>query len=470
MTDIFRPLFHFTPPNQWMNDPNGMVFDDGEYHLFYQYHPDSTIWGPMHWGHAISRDLLIWKHLPIALFPDELGMIFSGSAVIDETNTAGFGLGAMVLLFTYHKDGVQSQGIAYSLDHGRTFTKYPGNPVIPAPSPAIDFRDPKVIWYHDHWVLLLAAKDEIQFFRSKNLIDWRKTGSFGGAGCVDGVWETPDLFELQIDGMERSAWVLTVGVGEGLPAGSGTQYFIGNFDGDTFSSIYSSEFTLWADRGSDYYAPQSFSHAPMDRRIMIGWMSNWKYANATPDHGWRGTMSTPRQQRLTGTSAGLRLCQDPILELESKRQLLFTIRNKKLEPGIMLIREVYGKHLDICLKSSFQDDVKPFGFYLRVGAGNRTVLTIDPTNATISLDRRASGSTDFHPSFPTIHTATMPSGLKEIDLRILLDSCSVEVFFLGGSIVLTDLIFPPVGTDHFEIFSNGDSVTFEQLDVYALVI
>ena len=328
MTDPYRPLFHFTPPANWMNDPNGLVYFEGEYHLFYQYHPESNLWGPMHWGHAVSADLVNWQHLPIALYPDERGMIFSGSAVVDWEDTAGFGKKAMIAVFTYNnhtyndEHRVEDQNIAYSKDRGRTWTKYNGNPVVPHPGDLKDFRDPKVFWYQDHWVMLLAAGDKVLFYTSSNLKEWDQSGSFGGGGygSTDGVWETPDLFQLPVTNASDSRWVLTVGLGNGGPAGgSATQYFIGDFDGKNFTSENPKDTVLWADHGTDYYAPQAWNDEPHGRRIMIGWMSNWQYANLTPASTWRGMFSIPRELSLTQTEDGIRLVQNPIPELQSLR-------------------------------------------------------------------------------------------------------------------------------------------------------
>src|SRR5215216_2810145 len=285
---LYRPQYHFTPPANWMNDPNGLVYFQGEYHLFYQYHPDSDLWGPMHWGHAVSRDLIHWEHLPVALYPDENGMIFSGSAVIDRRNTAGFGENTMISIFTHHKEDVQSQSLAYSRDAGRTWTKSELNPVLFAPKDVRDFRDPKVFWYgppeQGHWVMCLAAGDRILFYTCPDLIHWTCSGELGpGFGTNVGVWETPELFECPIDDREETRWILMVGVQDGAPAGgSGTQYFVGTFDGQTFTSENPKEITLWADFGADYYAAQSWNEEPNGRRLMLGWINNWNYARLIP--------------------------------------------------------------------------------------------------------------------------------------------------------------------------------------------
>ena len=307
----YRPAFHFTPKEKWMNDPNGMVYYQGEYHLFYQYYPDDNVWGPMHWGHAVSKDMIHWEHLPIALYPDKLGYIFSGSCVIDWNNTTGFGSKEnppMVAIFTYHDPegeknktiDFQTQGIAYSLDKGRTWTKYEGNPVIPNPG-IKDFRDPKVIWHQDtqKWVMSLAVKDHISFYSSKDLKSWKLESDFGEkAGAHGGVWECPDLFPLK-DQNGNEKWVLLVSINPNGPqGGSATQYFVGDFDGKTFTPNHDK--IKWIDYGADNYAGVTFSDIPAEdgRRLFIGWMSNWQYAQVVPTYTWRSAMTIPRELTL----------------------------------------------------------------------------------------------------------------------------------------------------------------------------
>ncbi len=324
--DLLRPLYHFTPPANWINDPNGLVYYAGEYHLFYQYHPGSTIWGPMHWGHAVSTDLVNWQQLPIALYPDALGAIFSGSAVIDWHNTAGFGQEAMIALFTHNSAQGQSQSLAYSTDKGRTWSKYAGNPVISAPAGEKDFRDPKVFWvangdYAGHWVMLLAVSDSIWVYTSTNLKNWLFVSEFGEEhGSHTGVWETPDLFKLAVDDGAATRWVLTVGVGAGATvAEQGTQYFVGHFDGAAFTNENPPEIVLRADYGPDFYAGQGWNDAPDHRPIWIAWMSNWIYARTIPTGAWRGAMSVPRSLGLRTTPDGIRLVQSLIPELAKLR-------------------------------------------------------------------------------------------------------------------------------------------------------
>jgi len=306
----FRPQFHFSPPDHWMNDPNGLVYLDGEYHLFYQHDPQSRENGPMHWGHAISADLIHWTNLPIALYPDAIGPIWSGSAVIDVDNTSGLVPGGgMIAIFSY-KD--QSQGIAFSTDKGRSWTKYSHNPVIPVGGK--DFRDPKVFWHADtkRWVMILAVNDHVAILTSSNLINWTAVSEFGvGQGIHWGVWECPDLFPLMVDGQTK--WVLTNSMSPG------TQYFVGNFDGETFTNDNSADTQLLIDYGPDSYAGVTWNDTPDGSRVLIAWMDNWRYAVNIPTTPWRGAMSIPHVLTLKRLPEGIRLIQSPIAQVEELR-------------------------------------------------------------------------------------------------------------------------------------------------------
>ena len=294
-SERFRPQFHFSPKSNWMNDPNGLIFENDRYHLFYQFYPDSTVWGPMHWGHATSEDLTHWTHQPIALYPDSLGYIFSGSAVMDYKNSSGLGSEnqpAIVAIYTYHnmeyersgRNDYQTQGIAFSLDHGMTWEKYDGNPVIKNPG-IKDFRDPKVFWHEptQKWILILVAGDNARIYNSKNLIDWTFLSDFGhNEGAHGGVWECPDLFPLTTDQGDQK-WVLIISINPGGPqGGSATQYFVGDFDGQKFTAAQKE--SKWLDFGRDNYARVTYNDAPEGKRILMGWMSNWDYAQVTPHH------------------------------------------------------------------------------------------------------------------------------------------------------------------------------------------
>jgi len=329
----YRPQFHFSPPEKWMNDPNGLVYNKGIYHLFYQYYPEDIVWGPMHWGHATSKDMVHWKNKPIALFPDEQGYIFSGSAVIDTDNSSGLGSvdnPPLVAIFTYHKaewaeEGridFQTQGIAYSLDNGDTWVKYEGNPVIKNES-IKDFRDPKVFWNGktNNWTMLLVAGDHLQIWQSPDLKDWAKVSEFGkDQGAHGGVWECPDMFPLKVEGTDLEKWVLLISINPGAPnGGSGTQYFIGDFDGKTFTSDQKEH--KWIDWGTDNYAGVTYNHTPNNDRIFIGWMSNWDYAQETPTEKWRSAMTLPRKLKLQAVNGTVELFNYPLKSVEKLRDL-----------------------------------------------------------------------------------------------------------------------------------------------------
>jgi len=467
--EIYHPQYHFTPPTMWMNDPNGLVYFDGEYHLFYQYHPESTVWGPMHWGHAVSADLINWQHLPIALYPDEHGTIFSGSAVVDWNNTAGFGEKALVAIFTYNKNYVETQNLAYSTNRGRTWTKYAGNPVIPLPEDQINFRDPKVFWHTDHWVMALAAGDTILFYVSSDLKHWEPSGSFGGGyGSIDGVWETPDLFHLSVDAGSETRWVLTVGVGNGAPAGgSGTQYFIGEFDGRNFTSEIPKATTLWADHGADYYAPQSWNDEPNGRHLMLSWMNNWQYANLIPASNWRGTFSLIHELSLTHTENGIRLIHKPIPELHSLRDKHNRWQNEVIRPGTNLLANIYGTSLELVAEFQLINVVDCFGFGIRVGQNERTTISYNAKIKKLFIDRTLSGQVDFKEGFAKIHSADLPIN-DSIRLHIFVDASSVEVFANDGLVVFTECIFPSWQSQGLELFVEGGEVLLNSLDVYQL--
>jgi fructan beta-fructosidase len=439
----YRAQFHFTPPSGWMNDPNGMVYHGGEYHLFYQYNPDSTIWGPMHWGHAVSKDLIHWEHLPIALYPDSLGTIFSGSAVVDRNNTSGLGTDQnppMVAIFTSHnsegerakRDDYQTQSIAYSTDNGRTWAKYEDNPVIKNPG-IRDFRDPKVVWVDGQngegkWTMALAVKDRISFYSSPNLIDWTHESDFNPEwAAYGGVWECPDLFPLTTnEGDEK--WVLLVSINPGGPnGGSATQYFVGDFDGSGFK-VDNSE-VKWLDYGADNYAGVTWSDIPEEdgRRLFIGWMSNWLYAEIVPTENWRSAMTLPRTLELVNTGEDYLVASRPVEELEKIRFASETVSGEDID----LTEEL----VEMELNPSGED----FSLEFSNPAGEKLILT--RAGASIILDRSQSGLIEFSEPFGKPHT--LPVLIDSVShVRIFLDRSSVEVFFNEGELVMTDIIFP----------------------------
>ncbi|MDF2650179.1 MAG: glycoside hydrolase [Paenibacillus sp.] len=476
----FRPQLHFTPKDQWMNDPNGMVFYEGEYHLFYQYHPESTVWGPMHWGHAVSLDLVHWEHLPIALAPDEHGAIFSGSVVVDKHDTSGFfgGKSGLVAIFTHHdtKPGTdrtrQRQSLAYSADRGRTWTKFAYNPVL-IEEALPDFRDPKVFWFNPQqsWVMVIAAGDAIRFYKSPNLKDWTFSGEFGdGQGSHDGVWECPDLFELPVDGDTiNRRWVLIVSIGEdaNFLEGSRTQYFIGSFNGDTFVPEESPAPLLWLDHGRDNYAGVTWSDVPeqQGRRLFIGWMNNWKYANVIPTSDWRGAMTLPRELTLTAELEGVRLLQMPIRELQAQRRSEQNWSAFELSHSELTV--THGDLLEIIVEFEFDNELE-FGLKLRASETEETIVGYSTHEQQLFIDRSRSGAIDFHSDFACKHSALLKAETGNIKLHIFVDRSSIEAFANDGKLVMTDQIFPLSSSTGIKLYAKNGSVKVKSLTIHTL--
>ncbi len=641
-----RPQFHFSPEKMWMNDPNGLVFYEGEYHLFYQYYPDSTVWGPMHWGHAVSTDLVHWKHLPIALYPDSLGYIFSGSAVVDWNNTSGFGKDGkppLIAIFTYHnpegdKAGridFQYQAIAYSNDKGRTWTKYEGNPVVPNPG-LRDFRDPKVIWHEESqsWIMAVAAWDHLELYGSPDLKQWTKLSEFGKEwGTHAGVWECPDLFPLPLDGTDEQYWVLIQNINPGAyQGGSGTQYLIGQFDGTQFTvdakfaealgvepayvpqgivfadfegsdwgewrsegtafgngpvegsadvpgfvgrrlvrsihggdaatgKLVSPVFTIeknfinflvgggndklrllvqlvvdgkvlratsgthqetmhwqwwdvsnlkgrkahieivdngtggwghlnvdqilfadekahsatekavWLDYGRDNYAGVTWSDAPDNRRLFIGWMSNWDYGQQVPTHPWRSAMTVVRELSLRHTSEGLRLFQRPVPELASLRTDSMTLSDLAIE-GERTLTQLPFPPSQMELVVEFEllpTTASEIGVRLSNSKGEEYLVGYDLNRGLLFSDRTRSGKTDFSPLFATHrHTAPMPVDETVLRLHILFDRASCEVFANDGHRVMTEIFFPNEDFTTTHLFAKGGRTVVPNARFYKL--
>ena len=411
----FRPVFHHTPEYGWMNDPNGMFWRDGEWHLYYQYGPYGSMWNNMTWGHSVSRDLIHWEHRAEVLKPDALGAVFSGSCVVDKDNTAGFGNDAVVAMYTSAGDA-QTQSLAYSLDGGDSFTKYEGNPILT--SGLVDFRDPNLFWNEEigKWNLILACGQEMRIYTSDNLVEWNEESRFGlGYGSHDGVWECPDLFRLPVEGTDEEKWVLICNINPGGPAGgSATQYFIGDFDGRRFKLLnpdrYMDGKALWQDYGKDHYAAVSFYGAPDGRHTMMAWMSNWDYANNVPTLQYRSANTIVR---------------DPFLYKEGNEIFL----------GSRPAREYDGAGLDNILKINGSCKI-----VLTNGAGEEFVIAYDQKAMTLSCDRSRSGLTDFSDHFKEI--AVAPVRRKLTSMRIFIDNSSIEVFGNDGEVCLTSLVFP----------------------------
>ncbi|MDQ4141237.1 MAG: glycoside hydrolase family 32 protein [Bacteroidota bacterium] len=466
-----RPQFHFSPPQMWMNDPNGMVYYDGEYHLFYQHYPDSTVWGPMHWGHAVSKDLVHWQNLPIALYPDSLGTIFSGSAVVDENNTAGFQKGnekTLVSIFTHDnaKTKKQVQSLAYSNDKGRTWTKYANNPVIPNPGIS-DFRDPKVSWYapEKKWIMALAVKDRVHFYGSPDLKKWQLLSEFGAGnvGAHGGVWECPDLFPLTVNGQQK--WVLFVSINPGGPnGGSATQYFIGDFNGKEFKNSNPPQTTLWVDQGADNYAGVTWSNVPQSdgRRLFLGWMSNWDYAKVVPTENWRSAMTIARELTLQTTPAGIRLASTPVKELQQLRQETKTIKPQEITSTLDLSKE-YGLNSSLTELNLNLDVAKSSELMLKFSNSKGEYVNVGYSvpEKQLYIDRTHSGKINFEPRFAKKHVAPLPLQDGKLKLHLFLDVASVEVFANNGQLVMTGIFFPNENFTKVEITSKGTTQLLE---------
>lgn len=466
---LWRPQYHFTPAYGWMNDPNGMVYKDGEWHLFYQYNPYASIWGNMHWGHAVSKDLVNWEHLPVALYPDALGTIFSGSAVVDVNNTSGFGEGAIVAIYT-NSGSRQVQSIAYSTDNGRTFAKYAANPVITAD--VRDFRDPKVFWNEEtgKWNLVLAAGKEVRFYSSPDLKHWEFGSAFGAEyGSHGGVWECPDLFTVPVQGTDAVKWVLLVNNGGGPAGGSATQYFVGEFDGTTFRCDSPAETVKWMDWGKDHYATVSFSNAPDDRKVVMAWMSNWDYANKVPTLQFRSANSIPRDLYLYEKEGECYLSVVPSPEMEAARG-----EGRSVEPGTVAAetREYDGLLGDLDGVAEIEIDFSAtpsavFGIELFNGVAETVKFCYDLEKAAFSCDRTGSGIVDFHEAFPIKAVAPLEQA-DTYSLRLFVDKCSVEAFDEKGRFAMSNLVFPHEPYSGMRLSASNGEVQVLSVHVYPI--
>lgn len=475
--EAYRPGFHYTAQSHIINDPNGLVFYEGEYHLMYQY----NIHDHIHWGHAVSTDLLHWEHLSPALAPDAIGQIWFGSAVVDWHNTSGLQYGkekVMIALFTYneHIDSQQSQGLAYSSDRGRTWHKYKNNLVLTSEGKK-DFRDPKVFWHtpSSRWIMVLACFDHVEFYHSFNLTDWKFSGEFGqGEGSHSGIWECPDLFELPIENNgEDRKWILTVSINNGAPAGgTGMQYFIGSFDGISFCSENPPQQVLWTDYGKDFYAGVTWNDIPQEdgRRLMIAWSDNWLYRDALPKEPFKGRLSSVRELYLKQTEDGIRLCQQPVRELDKSRILNMQIKKYVLEEGSIKKLSFHCRMLDFScsLKTMYH---KKGEAEIRISCSKSEYIRIgyDFRREILYVDRSHSGLSP-HKEFSGIFEAPMTAFDDEIHLRILVDTSQIEVFGNKGAVVMTDLFFPKDHESGYEISISVEktSVVLEGCEVYRI--
>ncbi len=472
----YRPAYHHTPLYGWMNDPNGMFYKDGRWHLYYQWNPYGSKWQNMTWGHSSSADLVRWEHHPAAIEANGLGTVFSGSSVVDSANTAGFGRDAVVALYT-SADVNQTQSLAHSSDGGMTFEIYPGNPVLTLESEA---RDPNMFWDADNgrWVMSLAhALDhEMLFFTSPDLKEWTLQGSFGkGIGAQDGVWECPDLFRLKVDGSGEEKWVLVCNINPGGPfGGSATQYFTGDFDGKTFIADTDAEGvipTKWMDYGKDHYATVSWSDVPDNRRVLIGWMSNWQYAGEVPTMQYRSANTLPREAGLFRAPDGqLYLSSSPLAELAALRDKpSVSVRNKPAG-GNGRNFPLPGSNGGACEILLDIDSRKAGSVDITISNndGESALLCYDAKAHTMSFDRRRSGLTDFSQDFPTVTTAPTFETDGKLSLRIFIDRSSIEVFGNGGKTVMTNLVFPTVPYSSVSVSAKGGNARIENLKIYPI--
>jgi fructan beta-fructosidase len=463
----WRPQYHFTPPQDFMNDANGTVFYKGEYHLFYQYNPEGNVWGHMSWGHAVSSDLVHWQNLPVALreVPGEY-MVFSGSAVVDWNNTSGLcknpdpqDRSCLIAIYTGHYKDRQKQHIAFSNDRGRTWTNYSGNPVADLDAP--DFRDPNVFWYapQNKWVMVavLADRRNAVLLDSPDLKHWTKRSTFGPAGDSVGAWECPDLFELPVENSGEKKWVLIINRNPGgRLGGSGVRYLVGKFDGANFTSEVPDAPVLWADWGKDFYATNTWKDipAPDGRHIWIAWFSNWQYANTEPTVLWRGAQTIPRTLMLRRYADGLRLVQRPVREMESLRREKVRIVNASVSEASQKIRDA-GTKGEVY---EFEAELQPgqageIGFRLRKSKDAETVLGFDAAHSEVYVDRTRSGEVSFSKDFPGRYSAQVAQNAS-VKLRVFVDRSSVEVFVNDGERVFSDRIYPPPGSDGIELFAK----------------
>ena len=471
--ESFRPVYHHTPAYGWMNDPNGMFYKDGVYHLYFQYNPYGSVWGNMHWGHSTSTDLMHWKFEGCAIVPDAWGAIFSGSCVVDHENTAGFGKEAVVAFYTSAKStpwgDIQMQSMAYSLDNGKTFTKYEGNPILT--SSEKDFRDPKVFWYAPgkHWVMILAVGQHMEIYSSVNLKEWKKESEFGAMqGAHGGVWECPDLVEIPVEGTREKKWVLICNLNPGGPfGGSAAQYFVGSFDGKKFVNESPTQ-TKWMDWGKDNYATVTWNNAPDGRCIALGWMSNWQYANNVPTRQYRSANTLARDLTLYRERQELYLKSTPSVEVKKARGKKVSIPSFKVSEKhemVNLFEEKQGAYeVEIVIQNAGASKI---AFCLLNDKGEKVSMYYDLNRKQFVMDRSESGKVDFSKDFPAVTVAPVNVD-KELTLRLFVDRSSIEAFGEDGKFVMTNLVFPsqPYVKMCFEADKNGYAV--KSLNVYKL--
>lgn len=508
-TDYYRPSYHFTPLYGWMNDPNGMVYKDGEYHLYFQYNPYGSKWGNMHWGHAVSRDLIHWEHLGPAIARDPVGHIFSGSSVVDKKNTAGFGKDAIIAIYTNNSvNHDEVQCIAYSNDNGRTFTKYEGNPVLTPFDGLKDFRDPKVFWYEKDkcWFMIVSADKETRFYKSKNLKKWDYVSAFGkGLGQQPCQYECPDFFQLPVNGDEKNKkWVMTMNINPGCWfGGSATEYFVGDFDGKNFTCPDANE-VKWLDWGKDHYATVTFSNTG-SRVLAITWMSNWQYANLTPFKQNRGANGLPRELKLYEKNGKYYISEDVAPEALALRKSTKELGSQTVEGEKAFAGATSGMEGAFEIEADVTADANGIaGIELYNNKRERTLIYIDMKEGKVVMDRTESGLTDFgkqsvphdielawdkqraaegkQPAriensinykndFALATWAPLSlcqEGKKTFHLDIFADKSSIELFVDGGRIAMTNLVFPVAPYENVKLYSQGGKAEFQNMKIHTL--
>ena len=494
-TEKFRPVYHHTPLYGWMNDANGLVYKDGEYHLYFQYNPYGSKWGNMHWGHSVSKDLVHWEHLAPAIARDTLGHIFSGSSIVDQENVAGYGAGNILAFYTSASDkNGQIQCLAFSKDNGRTFTKYEKNPILCPADGLRDFRDPKVFRYEpeDKWVMIVSADKEMRFYDSKNLKDWNYMSSFGeGYGVQPCQFECPDMVELPVDGdLNRKKWALIVNVNPGCYfGGSATQYFTGNFDGTKFSCDSQPNVTKWLDWGKDHYATVCFSNTG-ERTIAVPWMSNWQYCNIVPTKQFRSANALPRELSLYTQDGEIYLSAVPVPEIktlrkEKKEIPAFTVANDYHIDSLLADNDgAYELALEITV-----GEAEIMGFNLFNDKGEKVDIYFNLPEKRLVMDRTKSGIVYFGKKSVSheieVHDRRKTTSINYIDdfalatwapikkenkytLDVFVDKCSVEIFLNGGKVAMTNLIFPSEPYNRMCFYSKGGSFQVDSFKAYRL--
>jgi len=465
--ELYRPGYHFSPPKNWLNDPNGLIYFGGVYHLYYQYNPYGTDWGHMSWGHAISTDLVHWKNLPIAMLEYGDVMIFSGCNVIDKNNTSGFcaskELGCLVAVYTQQTDR-EAQAIAYSNDFGLTYTQYANNPIIDLDLK--DFRDPKVFWYEEQqkWVMVVAlsAVFKLQFYSSSDLKNWTYLSDFGPDGSELGAWEDPDLFSLTDDeGNQR--WILYHAVDNEF-----VEYYIGDFDGKNFVNSETKGETLFIDYGRDFIEAATWNNEPKGRRLIIAYLADGKYGAILPTQVWRGQMTLIRELKLKKYPEGFRLIQQPIEELERLRYSPQNYENVELKNQSMNLANANQMEIIAEFVIPENDAANEFGFKIFVGEDQSTSITYKVDSQELLVDRTKSGLIDWSPDFPSISSHVLASENGTVQLRIFIDQSSVEVFANGGKLAMTNLIYPDPDKNQILVYAEGGLVTVKKLDTWLL--